>query len=69
MKTSLTFLLSSLAIVSSAAAHHHHREVIFTDDFTGRTEVGPDYTTHAQWKGDWTVVDGVLGVTQHNPSR
>ena len=69
LKTSLTFLLFSLAIVSSAAADHHHREVIFTDDFNGRTEVGPDYTTHAQWKGDWTVVGGVLVGKQLNPGH
>ncbi|MDB4474496.1 DUF1080 domain-containing protein [Opitutaceae bacterium] len=69
MKTSLSLLLASLVIASSAHAAHHERTVIFADDFTGRTEVGPNYTTHAQWKGDWTVVDGVLVGKQLNPGH
>ncbi|GAB5559793.1 MAG: DUF1080 domain-containing protein [Synoicihabitans sp.] len=69
MKTPLSFLIASLAIASSALAAHHERTIIFADDFTGRSEVGPNYSTHEQWKGDWTIVDGVLVGKQLNPGH
>lgn len=69
MKTSLLLLTATLALSTSALANHHKRDVVFSDDFNGRSEAGSDYVTHAQWKGDWTVVNDVLVGTQVNPGH
>ncbi len=69
MKTTLSLLVVALALTTTALAEHHNREVIFSDDFTGRAEVGSNYVTHVQWKGDWTVVDDVLVGKQMNPGH
>lgn len=69
MKSALMFLATTLVLTTTALADHHKREVLFADDFTGRAEVGSNYVTHEQWKGDWTVVDGVLVGKQLNPGH
>lgn len=69
MKTSLLLLTATLVLSTSAFANHHKRDVVFSDDFTGRSEVGSNYVTSAQWEGAWTVVDGVLVGTQINPGH
>lgn len=69
MKSPLTLFGLFFAMASAAFADHHQREVIFTDDFNGRMELGPNYTTHVEWKGDWTIVDGVLVGKQMNPGH
>ncbi len=69
MKTSLLLITAAVTLSTTALANHHKREVIFSDDFTGRSEVGSNYVTHAEWKGDWTVVDDVLVGKQMNPGH
>jgi hypothetical protein len=65
----LSYLRCAIIGTSTTSAASNQRTVIFEDDFTGRTEVGENYTTHAEWKGDWTVVDGVLVGQQLNPGH
>ena len=65
----LSLLAVLIALTATALDDHHKREVIFSDDFTGRSEAGANYATHAEWKGDWTVVDDVLVGKQINPGH
>lgn len=69
LSRSFALLTLGLSLSGSALADHHKRDVIFSDDFTGRSEAGSHYVTHAEWKGDWTIVDDVLVGTQVNPGH
>jgi len=66
---SLPLLTLSLGFTCSVSAANANPTIVFSDDFTGRSEIGGDYVSQKEWMGDWTVVDGVLVGKQLNPDH
>ena len=66
---SLPLLALSFGFTCSVFAANANPTIVFSDDFTGRSEIGEDYVSHKEWVGDWTVVDGVLVGKQLNPGH
>lgn len=59
---SLIFLSSPMALIEA----EEKRELIFEDDFEGRSELGPGYKTALASSEAWTFVDGKLVGKQTN---
>lgn len=64
-KTSM-FLLCLAAAASRAA---EERVLLLSDDFEGRSALGPNYRTALVGPGGWVVKDGVLVGRQTNPDH
>lgn len=64
-RTLQTLAVTTALWATTAAAN----EVVFSDTFSGRDTIGPNYVSSSEWVGDWTVVDGVLVGKQLNPGH
>lgn len=67
--TCRSFLPLVITTVLCASITAAEDKVIFSDSYSDREAIGPNYVSSSEWVGDWTVVDGVLVGKQLNPGH